>query len=71
MKISLFPLFIPPYVTTPSISLTTAGFEGFLASNSSVTLGKPPVISLDCPIILGILDKMVPGFTLSPLSTDK
>ena len=31
--------------TTPSISETTAGFEGLRASNNSVILGKPPVIS--------------------------
>ncbi len=45
MIISRLPLLIFPNETTPSISLTTAGFEGFRASNSSVTRGRPPVIS--------------------------
>jgi hypothetical protein len=47
--ISLFPLLILPKETTPSISETTAGLAGFRASNNSVTLGKPPVISFNLP----------------------
>ena len=43
--ISRLPRFIFPNETTPSISLTTAGFEGLRASNNSVTRGRPPVIS--------------------------
>ena len=55
MITSRLPLLILPYEATPSISETTAGFEGFLASNISVTLGRPPVISPDFPDFLGIL----------------
>jgi hypothetical protein len=43
--ISRLPLLILPKETTPSISETTAGLEGLRASNNSVILGKPPVIS--------------------------
>ena len=53
--ISLFPrLIFGANDTTPSISETTAGFEGLRASNNSVTRGKPPVISPVFPNILGI-----------------
>jgi hypothetical protein len=45
MIISLLPRLILPNDTIPSISETTAGFDGFLASKSSVTRGRPPVIS--------------------------
>jgi hypothetical protein len=41
--------------TTPSISETTAGFEGLRASSNSVILGKPPVISPDLEERRGIL----------------
>lgn len=48
--ISLLPLLIlGPKEIIPSISETTAGLDGFLASKSSVTLGRPPVISPDDP----------------------
>ena len=67
--ISLFPLFIFPKLITPSISLTTAGFEGFRASKSSVTRGKPPVISPDLADFLGIFTKILPFSTFSPSST--
>ena len=53
--ISRLPLLILPKETTPSISETTAGFEGLRASNNSVTRGKPPVISPDLADFLGIL----------------
>ena len=59
--ISLLPLLIlGPKDTIPSISETIAGFEGFLASNNCVTLGRPPVISPEEPIVLGILQRIVP-----------
>ena len=58
--ISLFPLFILPNETDPSTSETTAGLEGFLASNNWVTLGNPPVISPEDPTALGILHRTVP-----------
>ena len=67
--ISLLPLLILPNEITPSISLTTAGFDGFRASNSSVTLGRPPVISPDLADFLGILTSILPCSTFSPSST--
>ena len=39
------PRLVSPNLTMPSISVTTAGADGLRASNNSVTLGKPPVIS--------------------------
>ena len=67
--ISLFPLLIFPKETTPSISETTAGLDGFLASNNSVTLGKPPVISPDLADFLGILTRILPFSIESSSST--
>ena len=58
MVISRLPRFTPPKVTTPSISVTTAGLEGLRASNNSVTRGKPPVISRVLPVARGILTKI-------------
>ena len=43
----------------------------FLASNISVTLGSPPVISPEEPADLGILTKISPAFILSPSSIAK
>ena len=63
--ISLLPRLILPKETTPSISLTTAGLEGFRASKSSVTLGKPPVISPAFEDFLGILTKILPMLIFS------
>ena len=63
--ISLLPLLIFPNETIPSISETTAGFDGFLASNNSVTLGRPPVISPDLPATLGILAMISPRAILA------
>jgi len=53
--ISRLPRLIVPYAAVPSISETTAGFDGLRASKSSVTRGKPPVISPDLPEERGIL----------------
>ena len=53
----------------PSISVTTAGLEGFLASNNSVTLGSPPVISPNEEANLGILAIIFPGLICSPSLT--
>ncbi len=58
-----------PKLTTPSISLTTAGSEGLRASNNSVTRGRPPVISPDFPNALGILTSTAPAVMLLPSST--
>ena len=50
----LFPLVSLPQETTPDISARIASSFGFLASNKSATLGKPPVISLVLDDSLGI-----------------
>ena len=66
---SRLPLLILPKEIIPSISDTTAGLEGLRASNNSVTLGRPPVISAVPPATLGILTKISPPVTLSPSFT--
>ena len=66
--ISLLPRLIAPKVVTPSISQTTAGLLGFLASNNSVTLGRPPVISFSLLNTLGIFTNTCPLLTSSPSS---
>ena len=71
MLIFLIPLLVSPKETVPSISVTTAGSAGFRDSNSSVTRGKPPVISRVLPIALGILTRVCPLLTLSPCLTVK
>ena len=48
-----------------------AGSFGFLASNNSATLGRPPVMSLVLEDSLGILAKTWPAYTLEPSSTLK
>jgi len=58
ITISRLPLLILPNETTPSISETTAGFEGLRASNNSVILGRPPVISPAFEERRGILLKL-------------
>ena len=60
-----------PKETTPSISLTIAGLDGFLASNNSVTLGNPPVISPVFADFLGILTNIFPKSILSPSFTTR
>ena len=67
--ISRLPRLTLPMVTSPSISETTAGFEGLRASNSSVTRGKPPVMSPAPPTARGILTRVVPVLTFAPSST--
>src|SRR5690606_41581865 len=69
IEISRLPRFTPPNVTTPSISVTTAGLEGLRASNNSVTRGRPPVISRVLPVALGIFAKIVPSFIFCPSCT--
>ncbi len=68
MMISLLPRLIAPIVTTPSISETIAGLLGFLASNNSVTRGRPPVISLNFPSTRGIFTSTWPALTSVPSS---
>ena len=58
-----------PKLTTPSISLTTAGSDGLRASNNSVTRGKPPVISPDLPNARGIFTSTSPAWIVFPSST--
>jgi hypothetical protein len=58
--ISRLPRLILPNVTTPSISETTAGLDGLRASKSSVTRGKPPVISPDFADLRGIFTRILP-----------
>ena len=60
ITISLWPLLTLPNVTSPSISDTIAGLDGLRASNSSVTRGRPPVISPTLPTALGILKSIWP-----------
>ena len=57
--ISRLPRLIFPKETTPSTSLTTAGFDGLRASNNSVTRGSPPVISPALDDLRGILTKII------------
>ncbi len=71
ITISRLPLLIFPKETTPSISETTAGFEGLRASNNSVILGRPPVISPDLEERRGIFTKTLPALIFSPFSTIK
>nr|ARR75616.1 uncharacterized protein [uncultured bacterium] len=66
--ISLLPRLIAPKETTPSISHTIAGLPGLRASNNSVTRGRPPVMSLSLPRILGIFTITCPAFTSSSAS---
>ncbi|MNL15363.1 hypothetical protein D3C87_1363460 [compost metagenome] len=70
IEISRLPRLTPPKVTTPSISVTTAGLEGLRASNNSVTRGRPPVISRVLPVERGILTKIPPSFTVTPSATE-
>ncbi len=65
----LFPLVSLPKETAPSISLIIANSLGFLASNNSATLGRPPVISLVLVVSLGILTIISPASTISPSET--
>ena len=71
MMISRLPLLILPKETTPSISLTTAGFDGFRASNNSVTRGRPPVISPALEDLRGIFTRIFPMLIFSLSSTIK
>ena len=55
----------------PDISDIIAWSFGFLASNNSATLGKPPVISLVLDAAFGVLAKTSPACTSEPSVTDK
>src|SRR5574344_531005 len=66
--ISRLPRLTLPISTSPLISERIAGLVGLRASKSSVTLGRPPVISLALPTARGILMTTSPILTLSPFS---
>ena len=53
--------------TRPSISAMTAGSLGRRASNSSVTRGRPPVMSCVPPTSRGVLASRVPAVIICPL----
>ena len=53
----------------PSISEMTAVSRGFLASNSSTTRGRPPVMSLVFVVSRGIFASTSPADTISPSCT--
>ena len=61
MMILRSPLTMPPWRTMPSISEMTAVSRGFLASNSSTTRGRPPVMSLVLVVSRGILARTWPA----------
>ena len=53
----------------PSISEMTAVSRGFLASNSSTTRGRPPVMSFVFVVSRGIFASTSPADTISPSCT--
>ena len=69
MRIFRSPFTVGPYLTTPSISLMTAGSRGLRASNSSTTRGRPPVMSLVLVVSRGIFARTWPASTVSPSLT--
>ena len=71
MVIFCLPLISFPKIISPSFSAIIAPSLGFLASNNSATLGRPPVISFVLEVALGSLANTSPAFTLSPSDTDK
>src|SRR3990172_3585846 len=64
-----FPLKSLPSRTTPSISEMTANSLGFLASKSSATRGRPPVMSFVFVVSRGIFAMMSPATRFCPSST--
>ena len=67
--ISRLPRLTLPMVTSPSISDTTAGLDGLRASKSSVTRGRPPVMSPPLTAARGIFTRVSPVLTVWPSST--
>ena len=63
------PRFLSPMRTLPAISAMTAGLRGRRASNSSVTRGRPPVMSCVCDTSRGVLARSVPAETFCPSVT--
>ena len=68
-KISRLPRLMSPKATTPSISEIVAGSFGRLASNSSATRGRPPVMSRVLYASREIFATVTPASTFSPSST--
>jgi len=66
-----FPLTSFPNSIFPSFSAIIAPSLGFLASNNSATLGRPPVISFVFEVALGSLASTSPALILSPSSTER
>ena len=66
MTISRLPRLTRPIATSPSISATNAGLDGLRASKSSVTRGRPPVISPAFELVRLILTTISPGLISSP-----
>ena len=70
--ITLIPFFFLPVTSIfPSMSVSIALPLGFLASNSSCTLGRPPVMSFVPAPSLMILAIVCPFLTSSPSLTIK
>ena len=65
----LLPLVSLPQETIPVISAKIATSLGFLASNRSATLGRPPVISLVFEDSFGILAITSPTLIVWPAET--
>jgi len=61
IEIFCFPLTSLPNSITPSFSAIIALSLGFLASKSSATLGKPPVISFVLEVSFGSLANTSPA----------
>ena len=60
-----------PKTTWPSFSAIIALSFAFLASNSSATLGRPPVISFVLVVSLGNLAITSPADTFCPSLTER
>jgi len=63
------PLAIPSNNTTPETLASSAGLLGLRASNSSLTRGRPEVMSIARADSLSILAMVRPALILSPSST--
>ena len=66
IEIFCFPLTSLPNCIVPSLSAIIALSLGLLASNSSATLGRPPVISFVFEVSFGNLAKTSPADIFCP-----
>ena len=71
IDIFCFPLTSLPNWIVPSLSAIIALSLGLLASNSSATLGSPPVISFVFEVSLGNLAKISPADIFCPSWTER